>query len=80
MWLRFVISFLNHSQKVRRFPSDDAGSTEVGFGSGISTDGIIGGPGEECDSAVDERGGALDSREFSRDAGGGSSKRIVNTR
>ena len=59
---------------VRPFPSDDARSSEVGFGSGISTDGIIGGPGEKCGLAGDGSGaGAPDSRAFSGDSGEGGS-------
>ena len=63
---------------VRRFPSDNAGLSEVGFGSGISTHGIIGGPGEECVLAGHEPGGgAPDSRGFSRDFGEGGSNILL---
>ena len=59
---------------VRRFRADDVGLSEVGFGSGVSTDGIIGGPAEECGLAgVESSGGAPDSRGFSRDSGEGGS-------
>ena len=59
---------------VRRFLSDDVGLSEVGFGSGISTDGIIGGAMDECGLVEDETGGsAPDSEGCSDDAGEGGS-------
>ena len=63
---------------VRRVPSDEAGLSEVGFRSCISTDGILGGPGEECGLAGDDPGaGATDSRGFSRDSGEGGSNVLL---
>ena len=63
---------------LRRFRADDAGLSEVGFGFGISTDGIISGPEEECSSAGDgSGGGAPDSRGFSRDSGEGGSNMLL---
>ena len=63
---------------VRPFSSDDAGLSEVGFGPGTSTEGIIGGPGEECGSAGDESdGGVPDSRGISRDSGEGGSNVLL---
>ena len=69
---------LNHFPTVPRFPSDDAGLSEVGFGSGISTDGTIGGPGEECGLAGDALGAsAPEARGFSRDSGEGGSNALL---
>ena len=63
---------------VRRFRADDAGLSEVGFGSGISTDGIIGGPEEERGLAEDESGGGgPDSGGFSRNSGEGGSNVLL---
>ena len=63
---------------VRRFPLDDAGLPEADFTSGILTDGIIGGPGEECGSVEDESGGgAPDSKGISRDSGEGGSNVLL---
>ena len=67
---------------VRLFRADDAGLSEVGFGSGISTDGTTGGPGEERGLAGDgPGGGASDSRGRSRDSGeGGSNESLTRGR
>ena len=62
---------------VRRLPSDDAGLSEVGFGSGMPTGGTSG-PGEGCGLAGDEPGGgAPDSREISHDSGEGGSNMLL---
>ena len=81
-----VTAFRRHSSEPlpdgSSVPSDDAGLSEVRFGSGIciSTNGIIGGPEEECGLAEDESGGgAPDSRTFSRDSGEGGSS-VLSTR
>jgi hypothetical protein len=66
---------------VRRFPSGDAGLSEVGFGSGRSTPRIISGPGEESGLAGDESGaGAPNSTGFSRDSGEGGSNVLLTRR
>ena len=63
---------------VRRFPPGDARFSEVGFGSGMLTGGIIGGPGEEHGLAGDESGGGTpDSRGFSSDSGEGGSNVLL---
>jgi len=65
---------------VRRFFSDDVGlSGGIDLlGSGISTDEIIGGIGDECGLAEDETGGsAPDSKGCSDDAGEGGSNILL---
>jgi hypothetical protein len=63
---------------VRRFPSGDAGLSKVGCGSGMSTAGFIGGPGEECGLVGDESSaGTPDSTGFSRDSGEGGSNVLL---
>ena len=63
---------------VRRFPLDNMELSEVGFGSGILTDGTTSGPGEECGLARDGPGGdASDSRGLSCNSGEGGSSELL---
>ena len=65
---------------VRRFPSesDDVGLSENGFGSGISTDGVIGGPGEGCSLPGGEPGAdPSDSSACSCNSGEGGSNVLL---
>ena len=75
-----MITVPNHSPRVRRFLSDDAGLSEVGFGSSVSTDEIIGGIGDECGLAEDGTCGSAPDSKGCSDVAGEGGYNILPTR